>query len=114
MCSNFGILGSLVGTAHQTSRREGAAERRCLSLQIAAALKGNERLEALDINGNNVGPEGLIALANALKGKESLERLEISYNPIEASGAKALIDVIKFDLKVSCISGFSSKPSNQL
>ena len=69
-------------------------------MQIASALEENENLEALDINGNNVGPEGMIALANALKGKESLQRLEISYNPIEASGAKALIDIIKFDMKV--------------
>ena len=68
--------------------------------QIAGALEENENLEALDINGNNVGPEGMVALANALKGKESLQRLEISYNPIEASGAKALIDIIKFDMKV--------------
>lgn len=69
--------------------------------QIAAALEGNDGLEALDINGNNIGPEGMLALANALKGKESLQRLEISYNPIEANGAKALIDIIKFDMKVS-------------
>ena len=68
--------------------------------QIAGALEENESLEALDINGNNVGPEGMMALANALKGKESLQRLEVSYNPIEASGAKALIDIIKFDMKV--------------
>lgn len=70
-------------------------------VQIAAALENNDNLEALDINGNNVGPEGMKAVANALKGKEGLRRLEISYNPIEATGAKALIDIIKFDMKVA-------------
>ena len=69
-------------------------------LQIAAALEANDRLIALDVNGNNIGAEGMLALANALKGKDQLQRLEISYNPIEATGAKALIDIIKFDMKV--------------
>lgn len=80
-----------------------------LHAQIAAALEANNELEALDVNGNNIGSEGMQALANALKGKESLQRLEISYNPIGATGAKALIDIIKFDMKVSSLTAVSQK-----
>lgn len=70
------------------------------SAQIAAALKGDASLQALDIGGNNIGPDGIAAVAEALRGNENLATLELGYNPIGAAGAKALAAVIKYDLKV--------------
>jgi len=68
--------------------------------QIAAALKGDASLQALDIGGNNIGPETIGAVAEALRGNENLATLELGYNPIGEAGAKALAAVIKYDLRV--------------
>ena len=67
---------------------------------MAGALKGNDSLATLEVNGNNIGPDGMIALVDAIKDNNNLRTLELSYNPIGDKGAKALIDVLKFDLKV--------------
>ncbi len=75
----------------------------CAAGQIASALRGDTSLQSLDIGGNNIGPEGITALAEALKGNENLTTLELGYNPIGEAGAKALAAVIKYDLKV-CVS----------
>jgi NLR family CARD domain-containing protein 3 len=56
-------------------------------------------MTALDIGGNNIGPDGIAAVAAALKGNQTLETLELSYNPIGDKGAKALADVLKYDAK---------------
>lgn len=55
---------------------------------------------SLDVGGNNVGPEGITALAGALRGNDTLRTLELGYNPIGEKGAQALADVVKYDLKV--------------
>ena len=70
--------------------------------QLAEALKGDDSLTSLDVNGNNIGPEGITVLANALKGHQNLRTLELGYNPIQSNGAKALVDIFKFDLQVGC------------
>ncbi len=57
-------------------------------------------MTTLDVGGNNIGPEGITALAQALKGNDTLRSLELGYNPIMDKGAQALSDVAKYDLKV--------------
>lgn len=57
-------------------------------------------MTTLDVGGNNIGPEGITALAQALKGNDTLRTLELGYNPIMDKGAQALSDVAKYDLKV--------------
>ena len=69
-------------------------------MQLAAALKGNRSLKLLDIGGNNIGPNGILAVMSALKGNETLKTLELGYNPLGPDGAKHLADVVKYDLKV--------------
>ncbi len=54
---------------------------------------------SLDVNGNNIGPEGMSVLAAALKGNETLRTLEVGYNPISDKGAQALVDVLKYDMQ---------------
>ena len=58
---------------------------------------------SLDVGGNNIGAKGITALANALRGNENLKSLELGYNPIHEKGAQALADVVKYDLKVTCM-----------
>lgn len=55
---------------------------------------------SLEVNGNNIGPEGMKLLVDAIKDNKNLRTLEISYNPIGDVGAKPLIDVLKHDLQV--------------
>ena len=55
---------------------------------------------SLDVGGNNIGPEGIAALAGALRGNDALRTLELGYNPIREKGAQALADVVKYDLQV--------------
>lgn len=80
-------------------------------MQLAAALKGNRSLKLLDIGGNNIGPNGILAVMSALRGNETLKTLELGYNPLGPDGAKHLADVVKYDLKVGrwcqgwCITG---------
>ena len=69
-------------------------------MQIASALRGDTSLQSLDIGGNNIGAQGITAVAEALRGNENLATLELGYNPISEAGAKALASVIKYDLKV--------------
>lgn len=57
-------------------------------------------MTTLDVGGNNIGPEGITALAQALKGNDTLRTLELGYNPIMDKGARALSEVAKYDLKV--------------
>lgn len=75
------------------------ASRRCA--QLAGALTGHTTLKALDVGGNNIGPDGAKALAAALRGNEALRSLELGYNPIGPEGAKAMSDLLKYDMKVS-------------
>ena len=72
-------------------------------LQLAESLKENTSIEALDIGGNNIGPEGIKVILSSLKGNNSLRTLELGYNPIGAEGAKALSDAVKYDLGVSIL-----------
>ena len=67
---------------------------------MAEALKGNQRLVSLEVNGNNIGPEGMAVLAASLKGNKTLRTLEVGYNPISDKGAQALVDVLKYDMQV--------------
>ena len=68
-------------------------------------------LKLLDIGGNNIGPNGILAVMSALRGNETLKTLELGYNPLGPDGAKHLADVVKYDLKVGrwcqgwCITG---------
>lgn len=72
---------------------------------MAESLSRNKALNSLDLGGNNLGPAGATALAAALKGHPALKLLELGYNPLGAAGTKALVDVVKFDLPVSCGGG---------
>ena len=74
-------------------------------LQLAAALKGNRSIKLLDIGGNNIGPEGILAIGSALKGNETLKTLELGYNPLGPEGAKHLADTVKYDLQVNASVG---------
>jgi len=50
---------------------------------------------ALDVGGNNVGPDGAKALAAALGGNAALRSLELGYNPIGEAGAAAVAELLK-------------------
>ena len=68
--------------------------------QIAEAIKEDTALTLLDLGGNNIGPDGVSALASALKGHSALRTLELASNPIGDAGTRALADVLKYDLAV--------------
>ena len=84
----------------QNNPRNPKAVRRGARAQLAEALTGDSSLTALDVGGNNIGPEGITALAGALRGNDALRTLELGYNPIREKGAQALADVVKYDLQV--------------
>jgi len=70
-----------------------------LSPEIVAIIKrissNDPTLTTLDIQANNIGPEGAKALANALKTNTTLTTLDIQANNIGPEGAKALADALK-------------------
>ena len=73
--------------------------------QLADAIAKNKALTTLDLGGNNIGPEGVKALAAVLKGHEALRSLELGYNPLGPAGTKTIVDVAKFDAKVCLFVG---------
>ena len=68
--------------------------------QLAHAIAENKGLVTLDLGGNNIGPEGVKALAGALRGHGALRSLEMGYNPLGPEGTKTLVEVVMHDLKV--------------
>ena len=62
---------------------------------FADGLKYCNNLQTLDLDHNNIGTEGAIALANGLKYCCSLYRLLLIGNPIEDAGAIELFQILK-------------------
>jgi hypothetical protein len=64
---------------------------------LEAALKGvfNRVLTILDLNLNNISPEGAIAIAEALKVNAVLTKLNLEYNSMGEAGEKAVRDALK-------------------
>ena len=62
---------------------------------FADELKYCNNLQTLDLDHNNIGTEGAIALANGLKYCCSLYRLLLIGNPIEDAGAIELFQILK-------------------
>lgn len=61
----------------------------CLLFQL-----GYKRIEHLNLRLNNIGDEGISALANGLKRNRSLTRLNVSVNGITSYGLMSLADVV--------------------
>ena len=72
-----------------------------MCVQIAEAIKGDQKLTLLDLGGNNIGSDGVAAISAALKGHTALKTLDLASNPIGDAGARALADVLKYDLAVT-------------
>ena len=68
--------------------------------QMAAALKGAQHLEFLDLGANGLHAGGAAALAAALRDHPKLKHLEVGMNPLGEEGAKTIADVVKFNLPV--------------
>ena len=64
---------------------------------LEAALKGvfNRVLTELKLWGNNIGPEGAIAIAEALKVNAVLTSVNLRANSIGDDGAKAIAEALK-------------------
>ena len=61
---------------------------------ISTALRANTKLQMLDLNDNDVGPdvEALRAFAELLKANKTLTHINFEHNRIEEVGAGVLID----------------------
>ena len=63
---------------------------------FAEALRYNSGITVLDLRGNNVGDEGVAALAASLSVvNETLTNLDLGYNEIKDKGAYALAQALK-------------------
>ena len=61
------------------------------NLQTALkVLENNKTVETLDLEANNIGFEGAVALAEALKNNSTITTLNLWGNDIGDKGAKAL------------------------
>ena len=68
---------------------------------LAGSLRLFEKLEELDLRGNEIGDEGAVALAGALRDLKHLRRLDLRGNKIGLVGAAALRDVLQTDTELS-------------
>ena len=62
---------------------------------LAAALRANEILTALDISHNGIGDAGATGVAELLKVNTTLQSIQLGGNGIGDSGAKALDDALR-------------------
>ena len=67
---------------------------------LAGSLRLFEKLEELDLRGNEIGDEGAVALADALKDLKHLKLVDLEGNNIGLVGAAALRDVLKTDTEL--------------
>jgi Ran GTPase-activating protein (RanGAP) involved in mRNA processing and transport len=76
--------------------------------ELAQALEVNCTLKKLNLNGNNIQDEGLIAVLEALKGKDLME-LNLAGNSIGDKGCTAVVEYLKTNryLKSLCLLGNS-------
>ena len=68
---------------------------------LAGSLRLFEKLEELDLRGNEIGNEGALALAGALKDLKHLREVDLAENNIGLVGAAALRDVLKTDTRLN-------------
>ena len=78
---------------------------------FAALIQSNNAaLEVLHLNGNNIGEDGLIAIARALGNNTVLDELDLQWNYMTTTGATEFGEVAKLnkELKVLLLSGRQS------
>ena len=62
---------------------------------LAQAIRTNNTVQELFLEGNQIGSAGAIALAWALESNTTLEGLFLEGNPIKIAGARALCEILK-------------------
>ncbi len=68
---------------------------------IAEALKINKSVTSVQIENNNIGDEGAIALAESLKVNKSVTNICLWNNDIGEEGAKALVEALKINTSIT-------------
>ena len=73
------------------------------AVALAEQLKINRKVVTLRIGANSIGDAGAIALAEALKVNRKLTSLDIGHNEIGPRGAKALVEALKSNRALSTL-----------
>ena len=78
-------------------------------IAIAEALKENQIITTLDLHNNFIGPEAATALANALRVNSSITKVILTYNNIENEGATALAEALRVNKTVTSLNLWMNK-----
>ncbi len=73
------------------------------AIALAEALKYNTSVTSIKLSSNKIGDEGAIALAEALKSNTSVTSIALWKNNIGAEGARALAEVLKYNTSITSI-----------